>query len=60
MEWPDLLIIVLFVGPPLVMLLAFIWKLHRRGFWAVIKDDPKFLERVQRVWKRRSERRGRR
>jgi len=58
MEWADLLIIITWIGLLLGPLVVFIWRIYRRGFWAVIKDDPKFLERVQRAWKQRSERRG--
>jgi hypothetical protein len=56
MELADLLIIVVWVGLVLASVVAFIWKIYRRGIWGAIEFDPQFLQRVQRAWKRRSDR----
>jgi hypothetical protein len=60
MELGDLLLIVFLVGCVLAPVIAFIWKIYRRGIWGAIEIDPQFLQRVQGAWKRRSERHGRR
>ncbi len=62
MELADLLIIVVWVGVVLGSVVAFIWEIYRRGrgIRGGFEIDPQLLQRVQRAWKRRSERRGRR
>ncbi len=63
MEWADLLIIVVWVSLVLASVVAFIWQIYRRGIWGMFKFEPderyqQFLQRVQRAWERRSDRRG--
>ena len=60
MEWADLLMVVVWVSLLLVPVVAFIWKIYRRGIWGAIASDPQLLQRVQRAWKRRSDRHARR
>jgi len=60
MEWADLLMVVVWVSLLLVPVVAFIWKIYRRGIWGAIASDPQLLQRVQREWKRRSDRHARR
>jgi len=55
-ELGDLLIIVVWVGLVLASVVAFIWRIYRRGVWGAIEIDPQLLQRAQRAWKRRSER----
>jgi len=56
MELGDLLLIIFLVGCVVGPMVAFIWKIYRRGIWGALEIDPQLLQRVQRAWKRRSER----
>jgi len=60
MEWADLLMVVVWVSLLLVPVVAFMWKIYRRGIWGAITSDPQLLQRVQRAWKRSSDRHARR
>jgi len=58
MELADLRLTVFLVGCPVGLMVAFIWKIYRRGIWGAIEIDPQLLQRVHRAWKRRSGQRG--